>query len=117
MNINLNFKARFAPDVKSGKKRQTIRPHGKRRANPGDVLHLFTGMRTKKCERLGDATCLLALEIEIDTVAFWIVADRKIMSDMEKVVRRDGFKNPAEFFAFFREQYGEGIHKMILYRW
>lgn len=60
---SLNFKKQFAPMIKEGLKpenertgrikRQTIRAYRKdgRNPHPGDVLHLFTGMRTKSCER------------------------------------------------------------------
>lgn len=55
--IVFNFKKRFAPDVRSGKKRQTIRAFRKdgKVPVPGTtVAHLFTGMRSKteKCVRL-----------------------------------------------------------------
>ena len=45
-----NFQARFAPAVRSGAKPSTIR---RREAKVGSAAYLFTGMRTKKCERLG----------------------------------------------------------------
>lgn len=119
MNINLNFKTRFAPDVKAGKKRQTIRLRGKRQAHPGDVLHLFTGMRTKQCERLGDAPCLMVVDIDIDTRAHLTYIEEKVasMSIVNEIARRDGFDGQAGFYSFFRQQYGEGRHQMILYRW
>jgi len=123
MNINLNFKPQFAPDVKACKKRQSIRPRGKRRANRGEILHLFTGLRTKHCERLGDHRCRDTFDIDIDTAASSIVLvgsdwrDALKPHQVETIARMDGFGNVADFFAFFRKQYGEGVHPMILYRW
>jgi len=51
----LNFQSRFADLVASGKKRQTIRPVRRHPIKAGDLLHLFTGMRTKRCKRLPSA--------------------------------------------------------------
>ena len=122
MNINLSFKARFAPSVKSGEKRQTIRPRGKRQAQVGDVLHLFTGMRTKRCERLADAMCLLSEEIVIDTRGRLPVIHASVdawdkIGTGPDIARLDGFESIVDMFSFFKEQYGEGKHEMILYRW
>jgi len=122
MNINLNFKAQFAEPVRSGEKRQTIRPRGQRRAKVGDTLYLFTGMRTKHCERLRNEKCLVAVPIDIDTrtntlYGNFLTGQPMNTHDMLLIEKLDGFKNSAEFFAFFRKQYGEGIHQMILYRW
>lgn len=48
-------------------KRQTIRATGKRRhARPGDTLQLYTGMRTKQCELIGEAQCVGSFAIEMD---------------------------------------------------
>ena len=64
----LNFKAEFAPLVESGEKRQTIRKLRKDGRDPkvGDALYLYTGMRTKKCRKLGIAPCESVQPIEID---------------------------------------------------
>jgi hypothetical protein len=53
----LNFQTRFAELVKNGTKRQTIRKVGKRFVCPGDILYLYTGQRTKECQRLGSVIC------------------------------------------------------------
>lgn len=119
MNINLNFKEKFAGAVEAGEKRQTIRPRGKRRAHPGETLRLFSGLRTKNCRKLRTETCLLAAEIDISTEAHLMSMGDKVisMSQATEIAQRDGFQNQAEFYAFFRKQYGAGKHEMILYRW
>ena len=50
----LNFQARFAADVESGAKRQTIRALRRdgRDPKPGQPLYLFTGLRTTSSRRL-----------------------------------------------------------------
>jgi len=60
-----NFKERFAADVESGKKRQTIRRKRKRPTKPGDVLYLYVGMRTKRCRKLREAPCESVVSILI----------------------------------------------------
>lgn len=55
----LNFQPRFAKMVENGTKRQTIRALRKDGRDPklGDMIHLYTGMRTKKCRRLRTNYC------------------------------------------------------------
>lgn len=53
---SLDFMPVFAPVVRAGVKNTTIRRAG--RFRPGDKCHLFTGLRTDHCERLGVHTCL-----------------------------------------------------------
>ena len=61
-----NFQPNFAEDIRSGKKKQTIRKRRKRgNPKPGGRLFLFTGQRTKKCKRLGIYVCSDVLPIEI----------------------------------------------------
>ncbi len=53
--VALNFKARFADDVETRRKRCSIRAPRKdgRDPKPGDSLQLYTGMRTRECRKLG----------------------------------------------------------------
>lgn len=55
-----SFKARFVPLIQSGKKLTTIRAPRKdgKLPKPGEVLHLFTGMRTKQCQKIAEVICL-----------------------------------------------------------
>jgi hypothetical protein len=122
MNICLSFKKQFAPLVKNKTKRQTIRVEGKRVAEVGDILHLFTGMRTKFCQKIDDVVCIHSERIFIDTVHFWVLSNveppvKYSWVESLEIAKKDGFKNLSSFFDFFRQQYGEGIHKMRLYRW
>lgn len=69
--VAYSFKKRFVDPIRVGlglpvlgayyggtPKRQTIRAVGKRRhARPGEILQLYTAMRTKQCEKIGDARC------------------------------------------------------------
>jgi hypothetical protein len=62
---SLNFKAQFAESVESGSKKQTIRANRKHPIRIGDTLYLFTGMRTRNCRRLGEATAKMVRDITI----------------------------------------------------
>lgn len=53
----LSFRQQYAPLILSGQKDQTIRVPRKRPIRVGQTLHLFTGMRTKRCKRIGTAVC------------------------------------------------------------
>ena len=61
----LNYQAQFAPKVESGEKLQTIRARRKRPFKRGDRLYHYTGMRTKSCRKLGESTCVIAMDIVI----------------------------------------------------
>ena len=65
----LNFQEQFAAAVESGEKRQTIRSERKRPIKVGDTLYLYTGMRTKRCRKLGSAGCVGIEEIRINLIS------------------------------------------------
>lgn len=82
---------------------------------PGDIMHLFTGMRTKNCVKLADAVVLRR--------SFWhgtyipckdnIGDYTPIFTNMtwRKFIELDGFDNYNDFAVFFtRKQYEGGIY-------
>lgn len=108
----INFQKQFAPDVESGMKRQTIRANRKdgKRPQPGEHLRCYTGMRTKSCRRLLDATCLTVLPVqifeELPLIAV-VVGGRKLsMDEGIAFAKADGFESRAEFLGFFHETHG-----------
>lgn len=106
--VAFNFKAQFADDVESGKKRQTIR--AQRRARVGDPLQLYTGMRTKKCRKLRDAVCTAVDEITIKTRGYYLAirlnGELLPTEHAREIALADGFDGLAAFADFFSEQYG-----------
>ena len=101
--VAYNFQPRFAPLVESGTKTQTIRAVGKRRhASPGDALQLYTGMRTKQCRLLLNATCLSTQKIEI-TFGGAVYLDNQWLHPcyIYPLALADGFKSEDEFYEFF----------------
>ena len=53
----LGFRPQYAALILAGRKDQTIRAPRKFPIRPGDTLHLYTGMRTKACRKIGTAVC------------------------------------------------------------
>jgi protein gp37 len=86
----LNFKKQFAPLVETFKKRQTIRALRKdnRNPRPGQTLYLYTGMRTKGCKKLGEATCKKVTQITIE--ANNIIVGVEPVEDWTEFVQADG---------------------------
>jgi hypothetical protein len=68
-----NFQKRFIPMILNGKKRHTIRAKRKRPTKPGEVLHLYTGLRQKGAQLLMRVPCTRVEEIVIDSAChiYW----------------------------------------------
>jgi hypothetical protein len=106
----LNFKKCFAPRIKSGMKRQTIRAHRKNPIERGDMLYLYTGLRTKNCEKLGTAVCRDVFRIVLcpDDRQVFLSCDGAMKAlteeEIEVLAVDDGFTCPIMFFNFFQIQ-------------
>ena len=90
--VAYSFKPSFASLILTGEKRQTIRePRGGRgrHARVGDGLQLYTGMRTRACRKLGDATCAEVREVVLDFAQDRVVLDDAI--ELETGVELCGF--------------------------
>lgn len=98
-----NFQGRFVEAILDGSKRQTIRRRRKRPTKSGDVLQLYTGMRTKQCRLLKtvDCTSVVPIQIHPDTREVYLDGKRLVFDDMQRFSKRDGFKNVYEFLEFF----------------
>jgi hypothetical protein len=66
----LNFKKQFEPHIRSRRKRHTIRAKRKRPIKPGDMLYLFTGMRTKSCQKIMQTVCAKVEDVKIEMRAY-----------------------------------------------
>lgn len=105
----LNFKKQFADAVESGTKRQTIRALRADGRDPerGSMLHLYTGMRTKGCRKIGQVPCTGVKRIGISQ-NYIVRIDGEIVGDGAALLlaRRDGFDTLPEFFNFFETTHG-----------
>ena len=103
--VAYNFQPRFAEAVASGEKRQTIRREGKRiHADRGDTVHLFTGMRTKNCRKLGEAVCTRSTYCAIR--ADGITTGDFPAMDLDKFAKADGFDDFNDMKKWFRDTHG-----------
>lgn len=101
-----NFQEKFANDVESGKKRQTIRGLRKSgNAKVGVTLYLYVNQRTRKCRKLGEHECLSVEAISIDD-NFCTLNGKKLDWDrVREIALADGFDGVKSFLNFFDDNY------------
>lgn len=119
--VAINFQARFAELVATGKKKQTIRlsPRG---IKPGTELQLYTGQRTKSCRKLGDAVCTRIDEIKLEKdkallgiyVAFVSINNSDLFTTL---ALRDGFSSYSEMYEWFSQRYKRDVINGWLIQW
>lgn len=119
----LNFKKRFVPHIRSGRKRHTIRANRKIPIKVGDNLYLYCGARTKNCFKiLEDAQpCTRVLPLraflkspeDVETAAITIDGEELSPDELEILAYHDGFDSWAEMRTFWTGRYpfeGQIIH-------
>jgi hypothetical protein len=109
----LNFKAQFVPAVENGTKPHTIRALRRDGHDPlpGDMLHLYYGLRTKGVRLLRREACEYAHELMIQpsagNVHHVFLGGRPMEQAMiEQLAQFDGFTNADEFVRFFEKNHG-----------
>ena len=104
---SLNFKPQFADMVASGQKTQSIRKLGGIPWKVGDKAHLFTGLRTKGCRKLGVGlvTSVTQININRDEIVVWDM-DLPIPETRDKFAELDGFRCWSEMRDFFEKTHG-----------
>lgn len=109
--VAYSFRSRFVDPILSGRKQQTVRAIGKRRhAAAGDLLQLYTGMRTKACRLIGTAPCIEAVPI---TLRFRLGMPRVTLQrergpvplDAELFAQQDGFDDWLRLVAFWEVEH------------
>lgn len=99
-----NFQSRFVPKILSGEKTHTIRSVRANPDRPGNLLHLFTGLRQKGAKLLMRVPCVKVEEIEITPLGVKIDDVVLDASEEEALARRDGFANFAEMMSFWEDR-------------
>lgn len=108
-------------------KRQTIRAIGKRRhARPGEIIQLYTAMRTKQCRKLGEGLCksvepirlhLHRGQIEFPDQKSWIFAPDRL----DEFARDDGFADWQSMRKFWFDEHRDivqlGPFVGVLIKW
>jgi len=114
----LNFQRRLAPKVTAGTKRSTIRRRRKdgRDPKPGQTLYLFTGMRTKQCQRLLETRCERVRSIQIFPNSFTVLlGQRKLsMAQMQALAWGDGFSSLADMIIWFSRTHGHSFSGLLI---
>lgn len=115
--MTYSFKKQFAPLILSGNKVTTVRAPRKdgKVPKPQERLHLFTGMRTKQCRKIGDRICRSVSAISICDIGEGLVivnGSGLEPEEREPLANRDGFKSWAEMLAFFKK-----IHPLPFNGW
>ena len=117
----LNFKRQFSLAVERGDKHQTIRRHRKdgKRMEPGDVLKLYTGLRTKDARLLRTATVARCRSVRIDFEDDSVVIDGQKLAWADKIefAKADGFDSWLAMRQFFFDQYGGGTFEGFCVEW
>ncbi len=102
----LTFYPRFADLIVSGKKTQTVRARAFRL---DAAVHLFTGLRTTSCRRLGKGRVTSVRDVLIDyrryVPVIKIDGDTLSSKSMEEFARKDGFADLDAFIHFFADHY------------
>lgn len=105
--VAYNFQARFADDVASGVKRQTIRaPRKTRHAAAGEPIQLYTGLRTKATRKLRDPDPICTKSTYCAIYEDGITTGNHPPTDLDEFAQRDGFKNFEAMKAWFRDTHG-----------
>lgn len=122
----INFKKQFVSAIESGAKKQTIRAIRKDKRQPeiGDILRLYTGMRTKGCRRIADVVCTEVYPIKIydDGVNVFSPVESIVFEPIEndfslnRFAELDGFKSWEEMREWFGKIHGLPFNG-ILIRW
>ena len=102
-----NFKKEFVPRILDGSKPHTIRGRRKRPTRVGDVLYLFTGLRTKQCRMFAISECVKVERIAIYPDSQMIGVNYAWLNyiQISELAVRDGFANARDFFKFFEDHY------------
>jgi len=107
--------------VLSGEKPFTLRALRKdgHDAKAGQTLYMFTGLRTKQCQRIAEKQCRFAMTIRL--LYCWIgipgFLDLVRPDHLELFSRLDGFENYEAFCAFHEIKDGMHTRQMRLIAW
>jgi hypothetical protein len=102
-----NFQPRFVHLIKSGEKRHTIRSIRKHPNKPGDILHLYVGLRHPGAKLIRRVRCtkIEIIEMRRDQIGISVAIENRKLKDAEKetLAIRDGFSCFEEMIQFWIE--------------
>jgi hypothetical protein len=122
--VAYSFDKRFVGPIATATKRQTIRGDRKRHARPGEVVQLYTAMRTRYCRPIGTARCVnvgrITLDFTVPRVSYDLGSGKMIIfaPRLDAFARSDGFENWAEMRAFWAARYpGLSVFEGWIIQW
>ena len=108
--VAFDFKPRFVPKIERGIKTSTIR--SRPRCQPGDVMQLYTGLRTKRSRLIKTVIC--------ESIYTFAILENDLVQcrhpDAGYLWRQEGFDSPKEMIGFFKDLYGFPYHG-FLHQW
>jgi hypothetical protein len=122
--VAYSFQKRFTDPIRQGYKRQTIRRQSfKRHARVGELIQLYTAMRTSRCARiLPDVVCTDVCPVLIrfdDAMRITRIETAGIpVIDLDGFAIRDGFTDLEDMGAFWEHTNGPMTHfEGVLIEW
>lgn len=123
--VAYNFMAQFAEPVRNGSKPHTVRANGKRRhAVAGEMLQLYTGMRSPNCVLLREVPCIGSWPAHLPVSAkhgplIWSIAGHSMGCEtMDTFAQNDGFHNALHMAEWLVETHGEDFTgTLIAWEW
>lgn len=123
MMVAYSFQRRFAPPISTLVKRQTIRADRRRHARPGEMLQLFTGMRTRHCAKIiADPRCLSVEPIVLRMDDASCIVEGEIggtpIKDLDALAILDGFESLSDMSGFWVMSHGKiEVFRGVLIMW
>lgn len=105
--VAYNFQKRFAEAVARGEKTQTIRaPRKTRHAKAGELIQLYTGMRTRGCRKLRDPDPICTKSTYCAIRDEGVTLGNHPTTDIDEFARLDGFADFNDMKAWFEAAHG-----------
>lgn len=112
------FKERFEQPILNNKKKHTLREDIHDRWKAGVIMHMATGVRTKKYNCFKEDICKSTQRIEIEHVSDYLnetivkIDGRKLAEEeIQQLAWNDGFENLVDFWLWFSDGFkGKIIH-------
>ena len=119
--VSFNFQAAFVSKIESGEKLQTIR--ASQRCTPGQIMHLYTGLRTKQCRLIMAKPCLKSIPVCIRPEGVDLISPAHSYfmpgsgEKADRFARNDGFASFDAMFDWFHDQYGKERFYGFVHQW
>jgi hypothetical protein len=97
-----NFQPRFVPFIEDGRKKHTIRAIRANVDKPGNIVHLYVGLRHKGARLIGRFECTRVESIVIlPGYRVYVEGVELSKSECESLAKCDGFQNFMEMKEFW----------------